>query len=91
MSAASTKAERRVALAGERITAKAAARMRRDFPMMRVLLTNETCTIAPKTDTANGQWACADCGEMLQNNMQAHGHPKSHRLAWWTGTRFEEP
>jgi hypothetical protein len=40
----------------------------------------------------NGQFVCADCGEVFQNNMQAWAHsPLSHRRAWWTGERFEEP
>lgn len=83
----------RNAKAGEELSAKAAARLRKMFPFMaRVLSTKEACTVASKDPTHDhGQWICIDCGEPLPNNMMANMHAKSHRLAWWTGERFEEP
>lgn len=82
----------RTAKSGEQISAKAASRMRRDYPMMKdVLVTREATTVHPKSDAKGGQWACTSCGEFFQNNMQAQGHVTSHKLAWWTGTQFEEP
>lgn len=83
----------KTAKAGEKITAKAAANLRKSFGAVfsHVLSTPEGCTIQPKTDAKDGQWICVDCGEPFQNNMMAHNHTKSHRLAWWTGLHFEEP
>lgn len=59
--------------------------------MFAALDSKESLTIQPKSDAQGGQWACADCGEMFQNNMGAQMHPPSHRRMWWTGTHFEEP
>lgn len=80
------------AKAGEQIQAKAAAKLKRLNRFFEALLsTREGCTIQPKSDAKNGQWACADCGEVFQNNGMAGSHAKSHRLMWWTGEHFEEP
>ncbi len=83
----------RFAKAGEMLTAKAASKLRRTARFFEPLLsTKEGCTIAPKTEGLNtGQWVCADCGEVFQNNAMAHSHAPSHRRVWWTGERFEEP
>lgn len=29
--------------------------------------------------------------KMFQNNGMMHGHARSHRRAWWTNGRFEQP
>lgn len=47
--------------------------------------------VQPKSGTQHGQWMCADCGDVFANNMQMWGHPKKHRIGWWTGTHMEEP
>ena len=74
-----------LAKAGERFTPKAVAALRK----RRVVLTQ--VVVQPKSDAKNGQWMCADCGEVFANNMQMWGHPKKHRIGWWTGTHLEEP
>jgi hypothetical protein len=46
--------------------------------------------VQPKTETEGGQWFCIDCGELPQNNMEAHSHAgdskyashPGHRLGW---------
>jgi hypothetical protein len=84
--------ERGMAKAGDPISARAAARLRRTAPFFaRILGTKEGCIVHPKSPGTGGQWVCAHCGEAFQNNAMAFSHPKSHRLAWWTGERFEEP
>jgi len=83
--------DNRTAKAGDVATPKAAARWRRITHLRELFQNQEDMSVKPKTDAKEGQWACIDCGEFLANNMQAHGHPKSHRLAWWTSCRFEEP
>jgi len=75
------------AKAGEKFTAKAAAALRR----RRIELDEVTSVVQPKSDAKNGQWMCADCGAVFDNNMQMWGHPKRHRIGWWTGTQLEEP
>ena len=47
--------------------------------------------VQPKSGTQQGQWMCADCGDVFANNLQMWGHPKKHRIGWWTGTHMEEP
>jgi hypothetical protein len=71
--------------AGDRFTPKAVAALRKRY----VSLTEKV--IQPKSDAKNGQWMCADCGAVFANNMQMWGHPKKHRIGWWTGTHLEEP
>lgn len=84
--------EMRIAKTGEEISPRAASKLRKTTHFFeRILTSKEACTIAPKSESQNGQWVCVDCGEVFQNNMQAHGHTSSHRRAWWTGERFEEP
>lgn len=84
--------ERRNAKAGEAISAKAAAKLRKTARIFeQILATKDGCTIAPKSQTVTGQWVCADCGRVLPNNFSAATHTTRHRLAWWTGERFEEP
>lgn len=83
--------DRKVAKTGESVTAKAAAYMRKHWPHLADLLqSKEDFQIKPKSDEKAGQWCCADCGKFFENNMQAQGHPRSHRLAWWTNGHFEE-
>jgi hypothetical protein len=72
---------------GERFTPKAAAVLRK----RRIELTQETSVVQAKSDAKNGQWMCADCGGVFRNNMEMWGHPKKHRIGWWTGTHMEEP
>lgn len=82
----------KMAKAGEEISAKAASKLRKMNRFFeRLLTTKESVTVKPKSDATSGQWICADCGEVFQNNMGAHMHSKSHRRVWWTGTDFEEP
>ena len=72
--------------AGERFTPKAIAALKR-------LGIKPETVIQVKSDPLdkNGQWMCADCGAVFANNMQMWGHPKQHRIGWWTGTHLEEP
>ena len=80
------------AKAGDELTAKAAAKLRKKHRMMaEVLTTKESCVVQTKTKAKDGQWICITCGDVFDNNMQAHGHPVSHKLAWWTNLHFEEP
>jgi hypothetical protein len=84
----------KVAKAGEKISAKAMAKLRKLAPrVFGTLTTKESVTVQPKNPAVqHGQWICADCGEVFQNNMGAHWHePESHRRVWWTGEHFEEP
>lgn len=78
---------------GDNLTPKAKAKLRKTFRFMKhILVDAESCTVQPKNpENQRGQWGCIDCGEMLLNNLGADMHTKSHRLAWWTGTYFEEP
>lgn len=71
--------------AGERFAPKALAVLRK----RRVELTEEV--VQPKSDIRQGQWMCVDCGDILANNLEIWGHPKKHRIGWWTGTQVEEP
>lgn len=76
---------------GEELTAKACHNLRRKIPFMaHILVDKASCTVQTKSDTKSGQWVCISCGEPFQNNMQAHSHTESHKLAWWTGDHFEE-
>lgn len=82
----------KTAKAGDELTARAACNMRKASRFWESFLTTkEACTVQPKSDAQAGQWVCIDCGAHLRNNFEAHGHTKSHRRAWWTGERFEEP
>lgn len=76
----------KTAKAGEPVKVKALTKLQKRFP-------NISGTIQPKPENASpsGQWACADCGDAFRNNLEAHGHTKTHRLAWWTGVHLEEP
>lgn len=41
--------------------------------------------VGAKAEGERGQWFCATCGELPQNNMQADTHERSHpkhKLAW---------
>lgn len=80
------------AKAGQQLSARAASKLRKTSNYFEHFLkTCEACTIQPKSDAKNGQWICADCGEIFQNNMMAQNHSISHRRTWWTGEHFEEP
>ncbi len=82
----------KIAKAGEVVSPKAAAKLRKRHRFFEhVLSTKEGCTIYPDSKQSGGQWVCVDCGEIFMNNLGAQGHAKSHRRAWWTGERFEEP
>jgi hypothetical protein len=74
--------------AGERLTPKAVAAI---WKNCRVELTVKTTVVQSKSGLKWGQWMCADCGAVFANNMQMWGHPKKHRIGWWTGTHLEEP
>jgi hypothetical protein len=76
-----------LAKAGERFTPKAIAALRRRGVVLNPLRSD----VQPKSDTKHGKWMCADCGAVFDNNMQMWGHPKRHRIGWWTGTQLEEP
>jgi hypothetical protein len=82
------------ASAAETLAPKAVKRLRKDHPRIfgDLLKHDGEHVIAPASDEKTGQWVCADCGEVFQNNLMAHNHrPKSHRRVWWTGTQFESP
>ena len=76
----------KTAKAGELVAERALKKLRKRFP-------NIPNTIQPKPENASpsGQWVCIDCGDPMQNNLEAHGHTKTHRLGWWTGVHVEEP
>lgn len=77
--------ERRQVKVGDKITAKAGAKLRRTFndAVFRCFFgTDEKCTVREKSAGDNGQFICIDCGDLPQNNMMAQSHPKSHRIAW---------
>ncbi len=82
---------RRTAKAGELTSAKAFRKLNGLTRGFLSLGGRNAATIQPKSAATNGQWVCADCGEVLQNNMMADGHAASLRLAWWTGEHLEEP
>lgn len=79
----------KTAKAGDDLTPKALRKLRK---LTRLEIPG---TVQPKPkgelDPTRGQWVCIDCGDPMQNNMQAHGHTKTHRLGWWTGVHVEEP
>jgi ribosomal protein L37AE/L43A len=80
------------AKAGDKVTAKAASRIRKvsDYHA-RIVSTPEGCTVQAKSDATQGLWVCVTCGEIFQNNFEAGGHPESHKLGWMTNGRIEEP
>ena len=67
-----------LAKSGDKMTAKAGAALCRAG----LRLTEELTVVQPKAPGEKGQWVCIDCGALPENNMQAHSHTKSHRLAW---------
>lgn len=78
---------RKTATAGEPVALEALAKLRKVIPSV-------PDTIQPKQEGADpeaGQWVCADCGDVLRNNLEAYGHEKSHRLAWWTNSSDDGP
>ena len=92
------------AKAGDKISAKASAKLRKSDPhghffpgvsgRMPEAEAKEWCTVAPKSTGDHGQWVCIDCGELPQNNMMAQSHASSHRVAWRNADndgRLEEP
>lgn len=66
-----SKKDRNLALAkaGDKLSAKAGANLRKQSDFWSRLLTEAVCTVAPKSDAKDGRWVCIDCGEMFQNNM----------------------
>lgn len=82
-----------MAQAGQKVHARAAAKLRKTFPRMFPIGDEhkELYVVQPKSDAAQGRWCCIDCGTFMQNNLESSMHAPSHRQAWWTGERFEEP
>ena len=79
------------AKAGESISERAIKKLKLVWPRVFERWTAEDFIVKPKGTSQDGQWICADCGEIFQNNMMAWSHSDSHRRVWWTGTDFEEP
>lgn len=86
--------DRKVAAVGDVLSARAGAKLRRTLnaDVFRARFgTRELCTVRPKGEGQDGQWICIDCGELPANNLQVHGHPRSHRIAWLTPGGIEVP
>ena len=86
--------ERKIAKEGDVLSARAGAKLRKSLPAALFQArfgTREKCTVRAKGAGQQGQWICVDCGELPENNMQVHGHAKSHRIAWLGPEGIEVP
>lgn len=79
----------RLAAVGDVLTDRAAVQVARDFPALPRLPLVLVVYPMSEIPMRAGEWRCIDCGSVFFRVTSANAHASYHRLAWWSGKRFE--